>query len=337
MRGRWLADKFKVAMRSASAVILVGGSGPSLLRSSFGMPVCLLPMPHASSLLAAWVELLNTIPSISNITVVTGRDDDLPMIQETIDRLPRREGCSLRAMIDRNEHRGTAGNVADAVREDRTDNDVLVIEGASLAPDDIDAIMDKDIHDEAVDGIFLRTPTSEPAGLVLLKKRVLDLVPDVGFFDLKEQLVQKVVSSGGRILVRPISSSLRRITNPNDYINHVTEVNRKGRRNSKGGPWIHETAQVDPTAIITETTLIGRDVQIGQNAVIDQSIILDGAQIGSEALVARSIIRAKSQVPTRIRLVESVEIGGVARWNNRATGLKSLPLGNPEFTGRGRS
>ena len=324
-------------MRSASAVILVGGSGPSLLRSSFGMPVCLLPMPHAASLLAAWVELLDKNRSISNITIVTGRRDDLSMIQEAIDRMPRREGCSLRAMIDRNEHRGTAGCVADAMRDDTMDDDLLVIEGASLAPEKIDSIMDEGMHDDSVEGVFMRTPTSEPAGLFLLKRRVLDLVPDVGFFDLKEQLAQKVVSSGGRILVRPISSSLRRITNPNDYINHLTEIDRQGRKNSRGGPWIHETAQVDPTAIITETTLIGRDVQVGQNVVIDQSVILDGAQIGSDALVARSVIRAKSQVPTRTRLVESMEIGGDARWNNRATGLKSLPLGNPEFTGRGRS
>ena len=322
-------------MRSANAVILVGGSGPSLLRSQFGMPVCLLPMPNASSLLAAWLDLLHGVPSIRSITVVTGREEDLGAIQAEIDRFQRTEGCALRATSDRNEHRGTAGTVADTLAGNATDDDdVLIIEGASLAPDDIGPVLDEGMNDDDVQGILMRTPTSEPAAVVLLKRRVFELVPEVGFFDLKEQLFQKVISDGGRILVRPINSSLRRITNPNDYINHVSEHARADARDDGGGPWIHESAQIDPSAIITSTVLIGKGVQVGPGSVIDQSILLDGAQIGSDTLVARSVVHCGAQVPSKTRLVESVEVTGDASLNNRATGLKGLPLGNPVFTGR---
>ena len=113
------------------------------------MPVCLLPMPNASSLLAAWLDLLDGVPSIRNITVVTGRNEDLEAIQAEIDGFQRTEGRTLRATSDRNEHRGTAGTVADTLAGNPDDDhDVLIIEGASLAPDDISPILDEGMDDD---------------------------------------------------------------------------------------------------------------------------------------------------------------------------------------------
>ena len=62
-------------MRPTSAIILVGGSTPSRIRSQFGMPVCLLPLPFTSNILTAWFELLSSLDWIVDVTVITGRPE----------------------------------------------------------------------------------------------------------------------------------------------------------------------------------------------------------------------------------------------------------------------
>lgn len=320
-------------MRPTSAVILVGGSTPSRIRSQFGMPVCLLPLPFAQSILTAWFELLSEIDSVTDITVVTGRPDDLDCIKKTARDFGASMRCELRVTTDRKEHRGTAGTVRDVIRDLDITNDVLVVEGTTIPPSDSTNLMNDYLLGDGIMGILVTDPNSEPAGLVLLRNEIFDLVPEVGFFDLKEQLLPRVVEDGGSIRISRIKENVRRITRSEEYNGHIARMARTTRMDSDG-PWIHETAEVDPSAIISPSVIVGRGARIGAGAVVIESVILEGAEVRSESLVARSTIKANTQVSTGSRIVESMEMDDDVRRNpmhNRPGASSSVTP--PRYTG----
>jgi hypothetical protein len=294
-------------MNPVSAIILVGGSGPSLLRSQFGMPVCLLPTPTAPSMVAAWVELVMQLDHVTDITVVTGRPEDLPKIDEQLGSIPSFLSYPLEVTTDKNEHRGTAGTLRDTILERDNMNDLLVIEGTTIPPNNIQVVAEADIDEEGIDGVMIKTPRSEPAGMIILKRKVLQLIPKVGFFDLKEQLLPKVLSDGNRILVRQIDDQLRRITRVEDYLNHIAEFPRPKMGGGALSPWVHETAQIDPTAIITSSVLIDKGVQVGPGAI------------------TRSIVKPNAQILAGTRLDGCEEKLPDARWGSRSNGSSFNP------------
>ena len=324
-------------MNSVSAIILVGGSGPSLLRSQFGMPVCLLPTPDAPSLVAAWVELVKQLDQVTDITVVTGRPEDLPKIEEQLGSIPNFLGYPLEVTTDKNEHRGTAGTLRDTILERDGENDILVIEGTTIPPRNIQVVSDVRIDGDDVDGAIIKTPQSEPAGMIILKKRVLELVPEVGFFDLKEQLIPKVISDGNRVVVQQIEDRLRRITTVEDYLDHMADFSGQGASRGELEPSIHETAQIDPTAVLTSSVLVCKGVQVGPGAIIDQAVLLEGSQIGANALVTRSIVKPNTQIQAGSRFDLSEERLPDVRWNNRNGGKRTNVRQDPGFAGRSRT
>lgn len=280
----------------------------------------MLPTPVAPSLVAAWVQLVKQFDHVSEITVVTGRPEDLPKIEKQLSSIPDFLGYPLEVKTDKNEHRGTAGTLRDTIigREDA--NDLLLIEGTTIPPSNIDVVAETNIDDEGIAGAIIQTQQSEPAGMIILKRNVLDLVPEVGFFDLKEQLLPKVISDGKRVIVREIDDQLRRITRVEEYLDHIARFPRPTKSRGDLDPWIHETAQVDPTAVVTSSVLIGKGVQVGPGAIIDQAVLLEGSQIGADALITRSVVKPNAQIQAGTRLDEGEEKLPDARWSGRSNG-----------------
>ena len=285
------------------------------------MPVCLLPVPAFPSLLAAWLDLLAPVDAITEVLVLTGRTEDFPELEAAIEVSAAPLERSVRPILDCNEHRGAAGALKDVILERSIDNDLLLIEGTSMPPASLKVVFDDEFQREAVEGVFASTTTEEPAGIQLLKHRAFELVPSVGFFDLKEQLLPRIIENGKTVLVRSVTNDTIRLTTPMDYLDLISAFGARTLPGNPIGPWIHENAQVDPTAILANNVLIADGVQVGPGAIIDRSVLLKGVQVGAEALIARSIIRPNTQVPPRTRLVESEEIlldarGGVRRRPN---------------------
>ena len=301
------------------------------------MPVCLLPTPVAPSLVAAWIELVKQLDQVTDITVVTGRPEDLPKIEEQLGSIPSFLGYPLEVTTDKNEHRGTAGTLRDTILGRENENDVLVIEGTTIPPQNIQVVCDVRIDEEGVEGVIIKTPQSEPSGMIILKKRVLELVPEVGFFDLKEQLIPKVISDGSRIVVQEIPDRLRRITKVEDYLDHIAEFPRPGVSRGELDPSIHKTAQIDPTAVLTSSVLVCKGVQVGPGAIIDQAVLLEGCQIGANALVTRSVVKPNTQIQAGSRFDQSEERLPDARWNNRSAGRRANVGQDPGFAGRSRA
>ena len=285
-------------MPSISAIILVGGPGTPPLRSAIDAPVCLLPIPNHPTLLGAWIEMLSAIDVVSDIRIVTGRASD----HDAIDRvLSHRESAfqkpvSLR--VDLHEHRGTAGTIRDIVIADSITQDVLFIEGTVLPPSTLQPLLD--VLPDGTNGIVGRIGRSaegEPAGAIYLCQQALECVPPIGFVDVKEQLLTRLIEQGATIEVREISGRTFRLNTVERYLQAIKYYGTRVTPNNPAGPWIDASAHVDETAIIGANVLIAADVQVGPGCVVQDSALLRGTQVGAGALVARSIVRHNEQVP----------------------------------------
>jgi len=272
------------------------------------MPVCLLPIPPNTRILERWIRLIERVGSVRDIYVVTGRPEDVDQIQAVVDDFRSACGSRIRVTRDLREHRGTAGTVRDTIAHYVITDDVIVVEGTTIPPG-----VRIDIHrqagdDESMAGVLASDANSEPAGIILLRNDVFRLVPEIGFFDLKEQLVPKILDGGRKIRVCKVDDVVRRITSVHSYNRHIKSMAEDESGSDERGPWIHETARVDPSAIIDSSVVVGKDVRIGPGAVVIDSVILEGARIRGESVVARSTIKANTEVKPGSRIVESVNV-----------------------------
>lgn len=302
-------------MKRASAVILVGGSGPSMLRSRVGLPICLLPLPDASSLLAAWIDRLRGFDWITDVSVVTGRPEDLPAIRSELETIPEFLSMPIEVIADRNEHRGTAGTLRDTVLDREGSKTLLVVEGTTIPPAHLPSIDLAPLDVEDVAGMILRTPQFEPAGLMALERAALAKVPEVGFFDLKEQLLPRLIENGSRIRVEEVPIGHTRVAGTDDYLDHVAAPSKRDGDEGRTGARIHPTAQIDPSAIVTTSVLLAPGVQVGPGAVVDRSVLLEGCQIGAGAVITGSVIRPGMQVRQGARIDECEERDSLPRRN----------------------
>ena len=294
-------------MNAISAVILVGGPGNSMLRTQVDEPVCVLPVPGHASLIRAWLNLISQLDAVSSTEIITGREQDRERINKETTAWQSEYGGTVNLSCDRAEHRGTAGTVADYLNELPSQNDLLVIEGTTTPPENPHELFDPKFDSDEVAGVLGKTTASEPAGMMLLKHRVMDLVPDIGFFDLKEQLLSRVLERGNTILVRAITDKTIRLSSPENYFKCNQVLGARLSEDRSEGPWIHPNATVHPEATLGVNVLVADGARIDPGAVLEDAIVLHGAHIGTESLVVRSIVRHGTKVPPRTRLIRSEE------------------------------
>jgi NDP-sugar pyrophosphorylase family protein len=278
-----------------NAIIFVGGPGQSKLRKTAGHPVCLLPIPGRRSLLHSWVDTLKMSAGVRTISIVTGRKEDAKSLEEQIqnDRLDSKVELTVHA--DQVSHRGTAGALKDFVDGRRNFENLIFIEGNRIPPDYPEALFCKDYERVDVSGVLGRTSEHETAGMILMKREMLDLVPNMGFFDFKEQLIPRVLDSGSRILVKEITRQSIRLSTPQAYLRQLIEFSPL-EQGEISGPYISSSAQVDSSAILGKNVIVGPNVRIDSNCLIQDSVIMEGARVGANSTLIRSIITRNSTV-----------------------------------------
>lgn len=211
-------------------------------------------------------------------------------------RLP--DGIELRT--EKRRYRGPAGAVRDVCGEGDANAWIAVVEGnryfgESLAPIAARATDDADV-------VVGTNPDRTPSGVYLLRRRVIEMTPELGFLDLKEQLLKKLIAAGGRAvsanlqgdgvfpvrtridLLRAVDheSAQENALNASLYARHVVAA-------QKWSSVIEPGATVDPDAVLVESIVMaGSD--IGPGAVVVRSLVCPGAVIRpGEELVDRVV------------------------------------------------
>ena len=278
-----------------NAIIFVGGPGQSVLRKAAGHPVCLLPVPGNSSLLLDWIGALKGNSGVGSISVVTGRAEDVESLRNHVDSYRTAGDLEISIHVDKASHRGTAGALKDFIGDRPAFENVLFIEGNRVPAEYPENLFCDEFLSEDVAGVLGRSAQDETAGIILMKRQMLDLVPELGFFDFKEQLIPRVLESGLRILVKEITRRSIRFSTPATYLKQLTEFTPRKGCDGKG-PFVSESAKVDPSSVLGVNVIVGDNVTIESGCLVQDSVILDGCEIGANSTLVRSIIKRNTKV-----------------------------------------
>ena len=299
-----------MTLNQVNAVILVGGPGQSSLREIAGHPVSLLPIPGEPHFLYAWLKVLLQVDAVTKVDVLTGRQEDTRMLATATANWDKTHLGQTGVYADHENHRGTAGALKDFMNSLDKKSDLLVIEGNRIPPLNPNPIFDVSYDRNDVIGSLGRTKEYGPSGLFLMKNRMLDLIPEIGFFDLKEQLIPRALERGERIIVQEVSGMGSRLSDMKSYLECVQEMGKEQGGPGGSGPWVDPEADVDPDANLGPGTLVDGRSRIGRNVVTKNSVILGGSVIAEDSLIVDSIIKADSNIPRGTKVIRGTVYEG---------------------------
>jgi hypothetical protein len=302
-----------------------------------GIPVAALPIDADRSLAEAWDEAAEAA-SIARRRLlalthaserpyferskVAGRGETSAAGESRITHADEpREGLLL--CVDRADHRGAAGTVADLWDAEtevakHASAGAFVIEASAWPGFDlrgfaaaVEAARDGIIRTSGADperpwAFVGAAPAEEgadelrPAGVFYLSAGALRLVPRVGYFDLKEQLLAAIVGAGGRVQSWIGARRFARVVGRESYLEAIRMRLEAGGR-SRADDLILESG-----AEIRGSTIACRGVHMGERSLVVDSAILPGARIGAGAIVARSVVPPGALVPQGAFVVDQV-------------------------------
>lgn len=307
-----------MALNQVNAIILVGGPGQSALREVAGHPVSLLPVPGKKHFLYTWFETLMKVDAVTKVDVLTGKPEDLRSLSAATNNWDAAHLGQTGVYADKENHRGTAGALKDFMTSLQYEGDLLIVEGNCKPPTDPKLLFDIEYDRKDVIGSLGRTSTYDPSGMMVVKNRILELIPDIGFFDLKEQLIPRALDRGERIIVRDIGGESSRLSDGKSYLQCIKSLAERDQESGDALPTIHEDAQVHPSADIAGYTLVDANVRIEAEATIQNSAILDGAVIGHDTLIVDSVIGREQNVPAGTKIIRDTVYSKSAAWKNGA-------------------
>ncbi|MFM7260275.1 MAG: hypothetical protein ACKO3W_06685, partial [bacterium] len=150
------------------------------------------------------------------------------------------------------------------------------------------------------DATVLATDDDIPCGVMHLSARAIRRIPEIGYFDLKEQLLPAIAAAGGGV---PVIRSKRPPFRIGDRRSYLALVNW---RRSMGVAMISDAASIDPSAFIEGGTLVGRGAAILGRAIVSDSVVMPGAIVGPGAVVARSVVPPGARVGAGARVIDEV-------------------------------
>jgi hypothetical protein len=285
--------------QSLVVLFLAGGLNTGELHRSVGFPVPGLPLDPARSILRVWLELARRLAAERHLEltmrVVCSSEADLAWYRGEVQRACER-AMDVELLLDPRTHRGVAGVVADVTSDLPPWARVLVVEMSTLPPRSLGPLLDAagagDRDGVAVVGTSL---DQRPAGTILLRRRMLEAVPRLGYFDLKEQLIPQLLSRGDRVLGAALGETSVRMMDRRNYLRAVRIwQSRSGLVAGGSSPQILGHSIVCPGATLHP------------EATVVDSVVLPGARLGPKAVVARSVIGPLMVIPESAVIVDSV-------------------------------
>jgi NDP-sugar pyrophosphorylase family protein len=128
---------------------------------------------------------------------------------------------------------------------------------------------------------------------------VLRHVPEVGFFDIKEQLLPRLHALGEASRATRITRRVRRIRDRAGYLDAV-------RSWALARPPTPEPATPRRAGSAHGACVISQGAAVGAGAVLHDSVLLAGAHVGARAIVSRSVIGRGGRVAAGGRALKAV-------------------------------
>jgi exosortase len=209
--------------------------------------------------------------------------------------------------------RGTAGSIRDAV-DRQQDELIFVFPAAIIAPPDLHDLIR--IHREKAGWmtIFFNPANELSEGIVqdaqiyVCQPQVMEYIPSLGYFDLKENLVPTLVQAGKTIVFGQLSRHAGNYRHWHEYLLAVQQyllaldphdplLNFFHAVDPEERIWIGNHTIIDPTATLIGPALIGDNVYIGPDTLLLGPLLIEpGVQVHPGSLVSESVLFKESQI-----------------------------------------
>jgi mannose-1-phosphate guanylyltransferase len=316
------------------AIVLVGGEGTRLrpLTNSIPKPaLTLVDRPF----LAYMIEWLAS-HGVSEVVLACGFLPDV--LREALAGEEERAGVAIHYAVEP-EPLGTAGAIrfaADSLGDD-LDERFLALNGDVLTDLDLTALLRAHeewaaaatiglhpVEDSSAFGLvdsgeggevfeFLektgeRRPGEVNAGMYVLQRSVLDLIPPAENVSIEREVFPRLV--GNRLHGLLLDGYWMDIGTPERYLRASWDIleGRVKTRVEPSGPGllVDPAAEVDPSATLGPRAVVGPGCRIGAGAVVTGSVLLDGASVGENARLVDSILSPGAAVPAGAEVAGAV-------------------------------
>lgn len=288
--------------REVHAIVLAGHAGDRRATASaslarrLGIVPPLLVMGDGRPLALHWVEAIEASLGATPCFAV-GTDLDACKLREIL--------RSAAIVTDGSAFRGPAGVLRDALARlggVGAGASIAVIE-SSMAPTReltrlLSTMLDARVGQEAPPPQLAVGVDGVPLGAMILSPSDIARVPEIGFQDLKEQLLPALHAIGRGAVPFPSSAQPVSLRSREQYLAAV--------RRARSEPWVGPSASVAADATVAGASLVGREVVVAEGAVVLDSVLLEGATVGEGAVVARSVVGPRASVERGEYLVDDV-------------------------------
>ncbi|MCC7389719.1 MAG: hypothetical protein IT431_13230 [Phycisphaerales bacterium] len=274
---------------------MAGGFSPPPIAAATGQAALDLHASPTETLLDRWLAAIGSLEPVVPVSgVLCACGGAAPA--------PREPSGRVRVFPDQSDYRGPAGALRDALDLLPPTPLVLALEAARICRLDLGEVVRAHTAREA-DVTVVAHADGSPAGVYLLRRDSLDLVPPKGFMDLKEQWLGRVVGEGQRVLVHRIpSGSCPRVRTRLEYLRAVLPWDSCSI--SAAAEAQHEPRVLGGARVSRSLVCAGAEVRPG--AVCVDSVVLPGAVLEPGALVARSVIASEIHVREGMEIVDAV-------------------------------
>lgn len=272
--------------RLDSCILLAGGLVPSPLAKKTGQLTLELWLTGKETVFGRWCDVLDHLALSAridhpSIRVVHSGPPYEPTHALTDDRF------EVRTLAEPDEFRGPAGVLRDVTKKDHPDSVILVAEAARYIAGTLSQLL-ADWNTHKPDVLVARSPDGTPAGITLMRVSALDLVPETGFMDVKEQWLPRCIEEG-----LDIRTSTTRNFMPFPLRTLEQFLMASAVASGKPCPITERQPVLGPLRPITKTadkSRIAEDAKVARDAVVADAVIMPGAKVGPGAIVVRSLV-----------------------------------------------
>lgn len=309
---------------ATAAIILAGELAPAQNRLFPAGPRLLLTLGHSN-----WLRIVLEQCIQADVTSIALCVHDLNprLVQELRDWVNR---IDLRVLVDC-VPRGSAGCCRDAIDQFASDT-FLAIEGSTLPRFDLRELVNHH-HAEKAALTLAVSPTDDPkrarpVGVSVIDRESIQRIPTVGFHDLKEGLITRMLAEQGKSVPWMVARECPRIRDLGSYLDAQrfilvdsladgvgtfetwcsvpqvvsnTEVRWPGVE-FLGSVLVSESARIESGTTLVGPSVIGPSCIIDSGAVVAGCVVRERSRIGPGAIVRQSLLLPGSVINAGVEI-----------------------------------
>jgi NDP-sugar pyrophosphorylase family protein len=185
----------------------------------------------------------------------------------------------------------------DACLDIGSEQTILVCESARFVDTDLAAMLAAHSTTGAVVTVACNLDRT-PAGIYLIERPALDLIPPIGFMDLKEQWLGKVIAAGHKVFAHRFElGTSHALRTREQFLAAVRAANGGTHVGSRqDGRVVSTTASVHAAATLWDSVVMG-GATIEAGAVVVRSVIGPGALVRSSDVIVDQVVGARRSRP----------------------------------------